>query len=325
MPGITKPVDTTTLTADPNTQTMGIACKHAAPPPGHNCLNTLTGEPHRDGLLHGIRRLDAMNDDAERAEFPTDDDMAELAADDAWADPAWAVDSVTRSCCGGIGDHVSDCAATTAGNSSNVLRSQHSTKSVDRSTRNDSTGSGQQLDEANDVCLQSTAMTQTTAPDLDVSAHTAALALTCDTCKATAGHGCTNALTGDPLPGAYVHAPRWLALQKLPEPKSPADTSAGDWEPADGCHVPGDLAWQVEAGAEPVRDCTGHRTTLTTRRQCEVELEITSVQRWDGTLARSYAYLDCDTELSAEECRAAGVALFTAAAELDALAGEAVR
>lgn len=29
--------------------------------------------------------------------------------DDAWADPAWQVDSTTRPCCGGIGAHAGDC------------------------------------------------------------------------------------------------------------------------------------------------------------------------------------------------------------------------
>lgn len=33
------------------------------------------------------------------------------AADAAWADPAWQVDSTTRTCCGGIGRHTRDCAA----------------------------------------------------------------------------------------------------------------------------------------------------------------------------------------------------------------------
>jgi hypothetical protein len=31
------------------------------------------------------------------------------ATDEAWADPAWAVDSATRHCCGGIGDHTAEC------------------------------------------------------------------------------------------------------------------------------------------------------------------------------------------------------------------------
>lgn len=31
--------------------------------------------------------------------------------DDAWADPAWAVDSATRPCCQGIGDHTQECPA----------------------------------------------------------------------------------------------------------------------------------------------------------------------------------------------------------------------
>ncbi|CAN5207778.1 hypothetical protein BH11ACT6_BH11ACT6_03630 [soil metagenome] len=34
---------------------------------------------------------------------------ATTAADDTWADPAWQIDSATRTCCHGIGDHTADC------------------------------------------------------------------------------------------------------------------------------------------------------------------------------------------------------------------------
>ncbi|CRZ14798.1 hypothetical protein [Mycolicibacterium neworleansense] len=36
---------------------------------------------------------------------------ATAAADPAWADPAWQLDSTTRTCCGGIGSHTRDCTA----------------------------------------------------------------------------------------------------------------------------------------------------------------------------------------------------------------------
>lgn len=32
-----------------------------------------------------------------------------IANDATWADPAWTVNSITRHCCGGIGDHTAEC------------------------------------------------------------------------------------------------------------------------------------------------------------------------------------------------------------------------
>lgn len=50
--------------------------------------------------------LDQATDQIDTA----DEDRADQAApDDAWADPEWQVDSTTRTCCGGIGDHAHDC------------------------------------------------------------------------------------------------------------------------------------------------------------------------------------------------------------------------
>lgn len=47
---------------------------------------------------------DQLDDNQAQATAPT-------AVDAAWADPAWRVDSTTRTCCGGIGDHTQDCTA----------------------------------------------------------------------------------------------------------------------------------------------------------------------------------------------------------------------
>ncbi len=44
---------------------------------------------------------------SERTDFLLDEELA----DAAWADPDWPVDSTTRPCCGGIGDHTQECDA----------------------------------------------------------------------------------------------------------------------------------------------------------------------------------------------------------------------
>ncbi|MBN3458791.1 hypothetical protein JNN96_32665 [Mycobacterium sp. DSM 3803] len=50
--------------------------------------------------------------DPEMTRFDDNQDQAAVdAADAEWAAPRWQVDSTTRTCCGGIGNHTRECAA----------------------------------------------------------------------------------------------------------------------------------------------------------------------------------------------------------------------
>lgn len=61
-----------------------------------------------DHLRAAAVALDHATDQIEAIEADRTD---QAAADDAWADPDWQVDSTTRPCCGGIGSHTRECTA----------------------------------------------------------------------------------------------------------------------------------------------------------------------------------------------------------------------
>ena len=68
------------------------------------CADLTTGICH---LKRAAVALDRAADQLAAAEIQTE----HQAADDAWADRAWQVDSTTRQCCGSIGGHAPDCKA----------------------------------------------------------------------------------------------------------------------------------------------------------------------------------------------------------------------